>query len=88
MKETMERERKLSVDDDFTLPPLQVDTTPKQLRAMYYDTGDPKTIGAAVGSRVTAPSISYPTPAATAISTTSAHVSAIVDPHGATTRYV
>jgi CHAD domain-containing protein len=40
MKETMERERKLSVDDDFTLPPLQVDTTPKQLRAMYYDTDD------------------------------------------------
>jgi CHAD domain-containing protein len=40
MKETMERERKLSVDDDFTLPPLQVHTTPKQLRAMYYDTDD------------------------------------------------
>ncbi|HEY3612470.1 MAG TPA: CYTH and CHAD domain-containing protein [Gaiellales bacterium] len=40
MKETMERERKLSVDADFTLPPLQVDTTPKQLRAMYYDTDD------------------------------------------------
>src|ERR1700712_4692637 len=40
MKETMERERKLSVDDDFMLPPLQVDTTPRQLRAMYYDTDD------------------------------------------------
>ena len=40
MKETMERERKLSVDADFTLPPLQVDTTPRQLRAMYYDTDD------------------------------------------------
>jgi hypothetical protein len=54
---------------------------------MYYDTGDPRTIGAAVASWVTAPSISYPTPAATAITATSAHVSAIVDPHGATTRY-
>jgi CHAD domain-containing protein len=40
MKETMERERKLSVDDDYTLPPLQIDTTPKQLRAIYYDTAD------------------------------------------------
>ena len=54
---------------------------------MYYDTGDPKTIGAAVASRVTAPSISYPTPAASATTATSAHVSAIVDPHGAMTRY-
>ena len=40
MKDTMERERKLSVDDDFTLPPLQVETIPRQLRATYYDTGD------------------------------------------------
>ena len=40
MRETLERERKLSVDDDFTLPPLQVDTTPKHLRAMYFDTDD------------------------------------------------
>ena len=40
MKETLERERKLAVDDDFTLPALQVATTPKHLRAMYYDTDD------------------------------------------------
>jgi hypothetical protein len=55
---------------------------------MYYDTGDPTTtIGAAIATLVTAPSVSYPSPAATAITATSAHVSAIVDPHGATTRY-
>ena len=32
MKETLERERKLAVDDDFTLPALQVATTPRHLR--------------------------------------------------------
>jgi len=66
---------------------LAVVTLPDGRLLLYYDTGDPATIGAAVASRVTAPSVGYPSPAATAITATSARVSAIVDPHGAMTRY-
>ena len=40
MKETLEHEVKLSVGPDFTLPPLPVETTPRHLRATYYDTED------------------------------------------------
>ena len=40
MKETLEREVKLSVGSDFTLPPLQTEPTPRHLRAIYYDTED------------------------------------------------
>ena len=40
MKETLERELKLSVDPGFELPPLPVETTPRRLRALYYDTSD------------------------------------------------
>ncbi|HET6170968.1 MAG TPA: CYTH and CHAD domain-containing protein [Gaiellales bacterium] len=34
----MERERKLSVEPGFVLPPLPVDAEPRDLRAIYYDT--------------------------------------------------
>src|SRR5439155_18322163 len=54
---------------------------------MYYDSGVPSKINAAVATRVTAPAVSYPSPAATAITATSARVSAIVDPNGAATTY-
>ncbi|MDX6596242.1 MAG: hypothetical protein QOE87_129 [Gaiellales bacterium] len=40
MKETLEREVKLAVGPDFTLPPLPVEATPRHLRATYYDTED------------------------------------------------
>jgi CHAD domain-containing protein len=40
VKETLERELKLSVEPGFELPPLPVETTPKRLRAIYYDTSD------------------------------------------------
>jgi CHAD domain-containing protein len=40
VKETLERELKLSVEPGFQLPPLPVETTPKRLRATYYDTSD------------------------------------------------
>jgi CHAD domain-containing protein len=38
VKETLERELKLSVDPGFELPPLSVDVEPRDLRATYYDT--------------------------------------------------
>jgi hypothetical protein len=66
---------------------LALVTLPDGRLVMYYDSGTPTTIGAAVASRVTAPSVSYPSPAATAVTATSARISAIVDPHGALTRY-
>jgi CHAD domain-containing protein len=40
VKETLEREVKLSVQPGFELPPLPVEGTPKHLRAIYYDTSD------------------------------------------------
>jgi CHAD domain-containing protein len=40
VKETLERELKLSVDSSFVLPPLSVDVEPRDLRATYYDTPD------------------------------------------------
>ena len=40
MKETLERELKLAVDDGFELPPLPVAITPRRLRATYHDTAD------------------------------------------------
>jgi CHAD domain-containing protein len=40
VKETLEREVKLSVGSDFTLPALQTEATPRHLRAVYYDTED------------------------------------------------
>jgi CHAD domain-containing protein len=40
VKETLERERKLSVDDGFELPPLAIAVTPRLLRATYHDTED------------------------------------------------
>jgi CHAD domain-containing protein len=40
VRETLERELKLSVGSDFTLPPLPVEATPRDLRAVYYDTSD------------------------------------------------
>ena len=40
MKETLERELKLSVKRGFEMPPLPADVTPRHLRATYYDTDD------------------------------------------------
>jgi CHAD domain-containing protein len=40
MKETREREVKLSVKRGFRLPPLAAHVTPRHLRATYYDTDD------------------------------------------------
>jgi CHAD domain-containing protein len=40
MKETLERELKLSVDRGFELPPLPVDVEPRHLHAIYHDTDD------------------------------------------------
>jgi CHAD domain-containing protein len=40
VKETLERELKLSVDPGFVLPPLAVAVEPRDLRATYYDTPD------------------------------------------------
>jgi CHAD domain-containing protein len=40
MKETLERELKLSVKRGFELPPLPAEVTPRHLRATYYDTDD------------------------------------------------
>lgn len=40
MKETLERELKLSVERGFELPPLAADVAPRHLRATYYDTDD------------------------------------------------
>jgi CHAD domain-containing protein len=40
MRETLERERKLSVGCDFKLPPLPVEPAPRHLQATYYDTTD------------------------------------------------
>src|SRR5439155_26893570 len=54
---------------------------------MSYTAGDVPTINAAVAVIVTAPAVTYPVPAATAIGTTTTRVSAIVDPHGADTGY-
>ena len=62
-------------------------TLPDGRLLMYYDTGDPPTIGAAIAARVSAPAVSYPSPAATAITATSARVSAVVDPSEAMTTY-
>ena len=63
-------------------------TLPDGRLLMYYTSGDPTSvINAAVAARVTAPTVSYPLPAVTAITATSARVSAIVDPHGAMSTY-
>jgi CHAD domain-containing protein len=40
VRETLEREVKLSVGPDFALPPLPVEATPRDLRAVYFDTSD------------------------------------------------
>ena len=40
MKEPLERELKLAVDDGFELPPLPIAITPRRLRAIYHDTAD------------------------------------------------
>jgi Fibronectin type III domain len=48
---------------------------------------DSPTINAALVTRVTAPTVAYPSPAATAVTATSARLSAIVDPRGADTGY-
>ena len=40
MKETRERELKLSVERGFRLPPLAAHVQPRHLRATYYDTDD------------------------------------------------
>jgi CHAD domain-containing protein len=40
VKETLERELKLSVGPGFVLPPLSADVEPRDLRATYYDTPD------------------------------------------------
>jgi CHAD domain-containing protein len=40
VRATLEREVKLSVGSDFTLPPLPVEATPRDLRAVYFDTSD------------------------------------------------
>jgi hypothetical protein len=61
-------------------------TLPDGRLLMYYD-NDRGMIGAAIAVRLTAPAVSYPSPAATAITTTSARVSGIIDPHGAMTTY-
>ncbi|MGB2875361.1 MAG: hypothetical protein WBB76_07780 [Gaiellaceae bacterium] len=64
-------------------------TLPDGRLLMYYSVSDdvPPTINAAIVVRIAAPTVSYPSPAVTAITTTSAHVSALVDPHGTTTNY-
>ena len=51
------------------------------------DRGISSSIGVAVASRLTAPAISYPTPSATAVTASSARVSAIVEPNGDSTSY-
>jgi hypothetical protein len=51
------------------------------------DKGMPSSIGVMVASRVTAPEISYPTPSATAVTASSARVSAIIEPNGDSTSY-
>ena len=40
MRAALEREVKLSVGSDFTLPALPVDPVPRELRATYFDTSD------------------------------------------------
>ncbi|MGB2953836.1 MAG: fibronectin type III domain-containing protein [Gaiellaceae bacterium] len=64
-------------------------TLPDGRLLMYYSAPaqNPTMISAAVAVGVTAPTVSYPSPVVTAITATSARVSAIVDPHGAMTNY-
>ena len=64
-----------------------------RLLVYYHNTIDPDhsvtaSIHAALASRVTAPTVGYPSPAATAITASNARVSAIVDPNGDQTSYV
>jgi hypothetical protein len=67
-------------------------TRPDGTVLMYYsrdrnlDT-DGQTIGVALVTRVAAPTVSYPTPAATDVTATSATLHAIVNPQGAKTSY-
>jgi len=63
-------------------------TLPDGRFVMYYETGDPSAINAAVTTRVGPPGVSYPAQAVTAVTGTSARVSATIDPRGVDTSYV